>query len=291
MELSISLNYITPRPNGKSRLISESASICRGAGFKYVDYTSNLEADDWEKVASSDREALDKAGMSVEQTHAPFNRYCKYDDDAFPIYFKRAFEASKILGAKYIVVHADEYRTKGEYDAQKIADFTYEYLAPCVEYAEKNGLTVAVENVFEDESRRWPQVDGKSRFTSRIEELKGIIERFGTPSVGCCWDFGHAKCAFGKDGMARAMKEVGKYIVCTHVHDNYYEKDLHLVPFLGDTDWKENMESLKSFGYGGKLSFEFAYGAVPDGVIDAWAKYVYATGERLSKLFDGAGSV
>ena len=197
------------------------------------------------------------------------------------------FEASKIIGAKYVVVHADEYRVSGRYDEREIEDFTYEYLAPYVEYADKNGLIVAVENVFEDNSRRWPQVDGKSRFTSRIEELKGIIERFDSPAVACCWDFGHAKCAFGGDGMVDALKHIGKYVVCTHVHDNYYEKDLHLVPFLGDTDWQKNMACLKSFGYSGKLSFEFAYGKLPDGVADVWAKYVYETGKYLIGMFDG----
>lgn len=288
MELSISLNYLKPRLNAdEQRSTEEIADICRGAGFKFVDYTPEFLSDEWEKNAYRDREIFERAGITVEQTHAPFNRYCKYGDEIFPTYFWRVFEASKIIGAKYVVVHADEYRVSGRYDEREIMDFTYDFLAPYVEYADKNGLIVAVENVFEDNSRRWPQVDGKSRFTSRIEELKGIIERFDSPAVACCWDFGHAKCAFGGDGMVDALKHIGKYVVCTHVHDNYYEKDLHLVPFLGDTDWQKNMACLKSFGYSGKLSFEFAYGKLPDGVADVWAKYVYETGKYLIGMFDG----
>ena len=289
MELSISLNYLMlRRGTSERRRIEEAADICRKSGFKYVDYTPEFCSDEWAKIAAHDREALENASITVEQTHAPFNRYCQYDDGMFFEYYKRVFEASKILGAKYVVVHADEYRTKDRYDEKEIIEYTYDYLAPYVEYAEKNGMTVAIENVFEDNTYRWPQIDGKSRFTSRIEELKEIIERFDTPSVACCWDFGHAKCAFGKDGMTDAMKRVGKHIVCTHVHDNYHEKDLHLVPFAGDADWEQNISCLKSVGYSGKLSFEFAYGAYPDELIGVWLKYVHATGEYLAGLFDKA---
>ena len=108
----------------------------------------------------------------------------------------------------------------------------------------------------------------------------------GAPNVKCCWDFGHAKCAFGKEEMINALREVGKYVVCTHVHDNYYEKDLHLVPFLGDTDWNANMAALKAAGYAGDLSFEFVYGYLPDCLIPEWMKYVYRTGETLREMFE-----
>ena len=288
MELSFSLGHLTKNAKGETRRgIAESAAFTKAAGFEYVDYSPNCSSDGWEKAANRDREILDDAGIKVEQTHAPFNRYCQFDEEKFPVYYKRLFEASKILGAKYVVVHADEYRVGGRYDEKEILDFTCRYLEPYVDYAAKNGMIVAVENLFEDDSWRWPQVDGKSRFTSRVEELISVIERFNTPNVKCCWDFGHAKCAFGKDGMAEALKQAAKYVVCTHVHDNYYDKDLHLVPFLGDTDWRKNLSVLKDAGYGGKLSFEFVYGEMPDALLPEWMAYVYSTGKYMSEIFEG----
>jgi len=145
-------------------------------------------------------------------------------------------------------------------------------------------MTVAIENVFEDSIRRCPQFDGKSRFGSRIHELKGIIERFNDPSVRCCWDFGHASCAFGPDGMLEPMKEIGKYLVCTHVHDNYYEKDLHLLPFLGNVNWEAHMQALKEMNYQGKFSFELVYGSYPDALLGKWLKHVHEIGEYLTAL-------
>ena len=288
MELAFQLDYLRKkREDTTPRSIEDMTRLCRNAGFLHVDYSPDFTSADWEKLARHDRDILDQAEIHVEQTHAPFNRYRRHSDEDFPIYYRRLFEASKILGAKYVVVHADEYRTtSGRYDQNEILDFTYDYLAPFVEYAEKNGMIVAIENVFEDNTRYCPQINGRSRFTSTTEELKAIIERFNTPSVACCWDFGHAKCAFGKDAMLDAMKELGKYIVCTHVHDNYYEKDLHLAPFMGDLPWESHLKYLKEIGYQGKFTFEFAYGALPEELLPLWLNMVHATGEHMLSIYN-----
>lgn len=291
MELSIYLNYLQKmRNNTELRDLNTAAALCRSAGFQYVDYMPDFEADDWKIRAHRAREILDLAGICVEQTHAPINRYGGYDPDLFPVYFKRLFKASKIVGAKYVVVHADEYRTVDHYDPKEIQDFAYNYLAPHVDYAAKNGMVVAIENVFEDAVAHCPQIDGKSRFTSRIDELKELIERFNTPSVACCWDFGHAKCAFGTDGMLDALKQVGQYVCCTHVHDNYYGKDLHLMPFLGEIDWEAHLAYMHGVGYKGKLSFEFVYGRFPEKLLPVWLDSVRAVGKYMIGLFEGVES-
>ncbi|MBR6050495.1 MAG: sugar phosphate isomerase/epimerase [Clostridia bacterium] len=287
MELSFSLNYLMKNSHGKIlRTADEAAKICRAAGFRYIDYTPDFKSDDWAEKARRDRELFDSLGITVEQTHAPFNRYQSHPDDVFPTYFKRVFEASKMLGAKYVVVHADEYRTVDRFDEKEILDFTYDYLAPHVDYSAKNGLVVAVENVFEDNTTRRPKINGKSRYTSRVEELKDVIERFNTPTVRCCWDYGHAGVAYGKSEMVDALTEVAKYVVCTHVHDNYYGNDLHLVPFLGDADWNKNLAPLKEAGYKGKLSLELVYGEFSDALAADFMRFAHSAGKELCDIFD-----
>ncbi len=271
------------------RSIEQVSKLCADAGFWYVDHTPDFVSDDWQEKALREREILDRAGITVEQTHAPYNRYGAHPDELFEEYYRRLFEASKIMGAKYVVVHADEYRTVDHYDEKEIEDFTYDYLAPHVEYAVKNGMIVAIENVFEDNIRRRPAFDGKSRYTSRLHELKNIIARFNDSSVKCCWDFGHANCAFGKVKMLDAMKEMGQLICCTHVHDNYYGKDLHLLPFLGEIDWEAHMAALKEIGYKGKLSFETGYECFPDVLIAEWMNHAAKIGRHLIGLYDAAG--
>ena len=87
--------------------------------------------------------------------------------------------------------------------------------------------------------------------------------------------------------MVEAMKEVGKYVCCTHVHDNYYGKDLHLMPFLGEIDWEANMSCMREFAYKGKLSFEYVYGRFPEKILPVWMESAYAVGEYLAGLFEG----
>ena len=253
-----------------------------------MDYSPICHGDAWEADVCREREILERAGLAVEQTHAPFNRYGFYSAEEFPERFRRLFVASRILGAKAVVVHADEYRPIGRYDVREALTFTYEFLAPYVEYAAKHDLIVAVENLCEDFYPAYPQIDGKSRFTSRLEELLGVIERFHSPAVGCCWDFGHANLAFGREGMGAALAQALPYVCCTHVHDNYQGRDLHLPPFFGEIDWARQMALLKQGGYAGKLSFEMVYGVFPETLLPMWLQNLCATGEALKAMFAGA---
>lgn len=87
--------------------------------------------------------------------------------------------------------------------------------------------------------------------------------------------------------MLNAMKEVGRYICCTHVHDNYYGKDLHLTPFFGEIDWESHMACMRETGYQGKLSFEFVYGRLPEKLLPMWLESVHKVGQYMIGLFEG----
>lgn len=281
MELALNFGYLTK--DGRS--LAQSARWAREAGFKYLDYLSSPTRDDWEDNARRERALFDAEGLTVEQTHIPFNRYHSYPDSEFPELCRRAVEISSILGAKYAVIHADEYRVGEDgFDADTILAWTLDYLKPYAEQCAKHGLVLAVENLFEDKGRNAE----RTRFTSTTDELLGVIQGMNSPMVRCCWDFGHAKCSFGAEGQLAALEKLTPYLVCTHTHDNYYEKDLHLLPFLGDTDWEAHMALLKKSGYEGKLSYEFVYGHIPDALMPAALTFARSTGEYLTGLFDRA---
>ena len=289
MELCISMAYPLHKRGGNGRQpFGKAIELCLGAGFRFLDYTPEYNYAGWQDGVLREKEQLDAAGIAVEQAHAPFYR-CRtyYDPLEFPREFHRCFEAAALIGAKFIVVHADEYRPTTRYDVDEIVEYTYEYMAPEVEYARKHGLKVAVESLFEEGATSCRTIYGCSRFTSRANEIKAIIERFNDPTVVCCWDFGHARLAYGREGMTDALRELGPYVQCTHVHDNYLNRDLHLRPFLGDVDWETQMACMRSINYGGKLSFELGYGSIPDELFPLEMKMVKATGDYLVSLFDG----
>ena len=150
-----------------------------------------------------------------------------------------------------------------------------------VKAAKKHGVKIAMETLFEDRAPKGK----RARFTSYVNELDDIVSKFGDPIVGICWDFGHARVSHG-DEQFEEMRKVGDKIIATHVHDNHWSADMHLLPFEGDTDWNEGMKTLKEIGYNGALTFEMVYGCVPDELIPDYAAWCRKVGEYLISIFE-----
>ena len=284
MELSICANYLQ-----KTELTDKSAynmfRLCKEAGFTVVDYSPAGET--WEKQVNSLNNASEKVGLPIEQSHAPFNRYAKAPLEDYKVRLDRAFEAAIRMHNKQIVVHGDDYRIPagGEYDAEQAMMEMYELWAPYVEKATSNGVAVAFETVFEDNRAKDAP---PNRFTSRLNELTGLIDRFDNPLVTCCWDSGHARLAFTREGMPDAMRTLGSRITCTHIHDNYYNKDLHVLPFQGDIDWRVQMATMKEIGYKGNLTLELVYGKWPESMVEDFLHVAAKSGKLLIEMFENA---
>lgn len=287
MEPSVNLNHFFDRPGGEpERGFDDVLEKLTAAGFRVFDYPGVIEGENWLSGTKRQREMFDKSGARVGQSHAPFNRYRTYPDSEFPEIFHRAFEAAAILGSKYVVVHADEYRSIERYDEKEIVEFTYDYLAPEFEFAKKRGMKLAIENLFEDLPSDCKYFDGKSRFTSRAEEVIAIIERFNDPDVVCCYDTGHGAVSCHK-ASADALKKLAKYVGCTHIHDNYLYSDAHMLPFTGKLDWPEHTRILREAGYKGDITLELVYDRMPDALVSEWMKLCYDAAERLVEMTQG----
>lgn len=82
------------------------------------------------------------------------------------------------------------------------------------EYAEKQGITVAVENIFRQGTER----------TYRIDPclLAEVIQAVGSSAVGICFDFGHAFLSAKEEEFSyqEAVRAVLPHLVHVHVHDN-----------------------------------------------------------------------
>ena len=83
-----------------------------------------------------------------------------------------------------------------------------------------------------------------------------MMERYrDCPNVGFCWDNGHEACFAGG---REYMPLFGHKLVCTHIHDNFAQKDgdLHLIPFDGALNFERYAEHIKNSGYKGTLLLE-----------------------------------
>ena len=286
MKLGIDLGYVMKGRGGALRTVEEAVKLCADAGFDCLDYVSDYKRGDWQTNTLREREIIERAGLFVEQSHAPYNRYDRAPVELFGAEMRRSFEVAALLGARHMVVHADEYTPVDHWNPEEIAAQMYEFYAPLVEFAGAHNMDVAFENLFEDHC--FKEIDGCSRYCSRVEEILCLLERFKGAPVSCCWDFGHAKCAYGTDKMLGALEKAAPHVSCTHVHDNYYGHDLHILPFMGETDWEAHMALLKRQGYQGQMTFEFVYGRFPDALMPAFMTMAAQTGRYLIDLFDRA---
>lgn len=259
------------------RDILEAIALVREAGFTRLDYSTE-DAEEADRVG----EYLATTGILVNQSHLPYNRYKEDDYEIFARRMMETVRCAKTVGSSILVVHGDEFPFgKMTYTRQNAREFNYRLYAPVVEFAEQNGMRVAFETVFQDMDPLQ-----KPRHCSLIEELCALTDLYKSPAVGICWDSGHAKVQYGVS-QVNVLKTAGKRVIATHIHDNYYGKDLHTFPFMGDTDWKRLMEVFHTIGYGGDLTFELVYDRLPRALAPAYLKLLHASGEMLMGMMKG----
>ena len=176
----------------------------------------------------------------------------------------RAMEIASDFGCRTYVVHVGSSENYGKKHMplsvlRPLALDTLEKLVPA---AEKNGMTIAVENVF--------------GCPDSTDEVLGLVSHFGgSPAIGVCYDTGHANCmapAPDKDKALypeyilrrwwetgviqedRALEKLRDYVVTCHIHDNKGYRDQHGMPFDGTINWRELMPKL--FDCPGMIDFQ-----------------------------------
>lgn len=270
MEYGINIGFFA-----KEIGLAKASALISKAGFTKLDYTPPLLEDSWEADMKEAVKIFADNGLSVHQTHAPFNRYGQYGDKLI-LCMDRCMEATAFMGADYVAVHGDEF----DYDRmifspEAALEFNHRLFSPYVEEAEKCGYKLAFETVFEDRPN-------KRRYTSQADELLDVIQSFKSDCAVCCWDFGHAYVSF-RDKAPDYIRQFGRLIQCTHLHDNT-GKDAHQLPMTGDINWNSVMAAFKEIGYDGVLSIEYAHGKIPEHLTEAFIDLTYKTAVHLWSL-------
>ena len=103
MKIAINTGYV--KKVHKSELIRndyEAALLCKEAGFDVVDCSPSFYLeDDWKEQALRLAEQFAESGIVVEQSHAPYNRYKREDEESL----------KEKLGRSLLL-----YRRRGDYD-------------------------------------------------------------------------------------------------------------------------------------------------------------------------------
>lgn len=270
MEYGININYFADAVG-----LAKAAELASKAGFTKLDYTPPLLEDSWKADMKEAVKIFADNGLSVHQTHAPFNRYGQYGDRHM-LCMDRCVEATEFMGANYIAVHGDEFDFEHQiFSPEAALDYNHRLFRPYVERAEKNGYKLAFETVFEDRP-------GRRRYTSDAAELLAVIRSFESDCAVCCWDFGHAHVSF-RDKAPDYIRQFGKLIQCTHLHDNT-GSDSHQIPMTGDINWNAVMAAFKEIGYNDVMSVEYAHGRIPEHLTEAFIDLTYKTAVHICNL-------
>lgn len=281
MELGINLGFVQlRRGTDEKRSAEEALDLCKEAGFMKLDFLGDVSKPDHLETAKRHREAVDARGMRVIQSHCPFFRYGENGLEKFREYAPRAVENAAVLGADFLVFHADEYRSGGAFDAAESLRQTREYLKPVIDLCVQKGVRPAIENLFEDKFGG----EGRSRYTSEAEEVLAVIDSFPGSGIGCCWDSGHHNVAFGEEKFFEKLELLAPYIICTHMHDNKYGYDMHKPAFFGGMEWEKIMAVLKKAGYQGDFTWEFVYERMPEALYKEYLHFMHSIGKYLCSL-------
>ncbi len=288
MRLSIDSSHAQTRFGEREGLkrIKDTGFDCVDYSFYYLPDDHPLFGDGCAEYAREIREYLDGIGLVCTQAHAPFEveESDPFDCSCTP-YRKvvKAMEAAAILGAKSIVVNAVTVRDRS---ADYIEDYNYEYYRTLEPYAEKFGIRIAIENLFNPDRKRQSY---SNRRCGTPELINRMFARLDSPWFTVCIDLGHAAMTgFEPEEFLRAV--IPGAVTALHVQDTDYLGDRHQLPYICDQNWTEIMKALKEIGYEGEFTFEtltfmrkFPLELLPDAM-----SFAHRVGRYLIGLYENA---
>ncbi len=197
---------------------------------------SILVTDDYKPYIQRLSELHKIHALTFNQAHAPYVQdrlgLPKGEGEEFDHLLSRSITFCSDLNIPILVVHP----IKGS-----LGD-NLTYYSSFVKQATKNGITLAFENLNEEDEMH------------DVEDLCELVDFFNTKHVGICYDFGHAHMR-GHD-IRKDILMMRDRLIATHVADNHGDRDEHLLPFYGTIDWKKAVETLRKIKYEGDLTYE-----------------------------------
>lgn len=224
------------------------------------------------------KEAFERHGITVVQTHPPFPTVkfvSNITSETLEEYNLRALDAVRktieltaFFGCKYAVVHPAHGVLDMPLDEQKKANM--KYYAQLVDDARRHGVIICLENM-------WNRRDGGAIVDSAcsdpneaVDYIDTLNDMAGEELFAFCFDVGHANLT-GKN-MRNTLRTLGKRVKVLHIHDTDKVEDKHTLPYahtgskgLSVTDYVGFLAGLRDIGYEGDVNFEIgnAFKAFP----------------------------
>jgi len=229
MELGICSTF------GYKLTFEERIKLIKDAGFVSVMIWWGEETKENEEEQKVQPDIIRKYNLKLENAHFSFAGIDAIwkdssDGDALLKKYLSYIDDCKTHEIPTVVMHVT-----GSDNPPPYSQLGLDRFKQIIEKTEKNGITIALENVW------------------RPDYLDFIFNNIKSDYLKFCYDSGHENC-FTK-GFDYLSKYGGK-LAALHLHDNDGTKDQHKFPFSGAVDWERIMKKLKEINYKGVLALE-----------------------------------
>lgn len=242
---------VTPCIPERAFLFHEYA--CHGVKHVVLSSTMVSEIMKCRSFAQEIQREIAAEGLDFVDSHAPFspledlNCHDRSMRNEMILRHKLVMNIVASMGVRTLTIHvgnSDDPHITEEENHDLIVD-ALEKLLP---EAEKCGIIIAIENIYEE--------------INCPDALLKIKEKFPTDTLGFCYDSGHAninaKGFCNRQGYiwsawthhpqpvfdAQVLEKMLPHVVTCHLHDNNGDDDQHLPPGHGNVDWRHIMELL-----------------------------------------------
>ncbi len=145
--------------------------------------------------------------------------------------FSKMIELGRVFEPKTIVFHPGYEKWKFDGNVGLWLRSSLQTWSPLVERAQKMGLILALENVFEEDP----------------DPIKRLLMEMDSPHFRFCFDTGHHH-VFSRTPLSLWVETLGEYLVEVHLHDNHKEMDEHLPMGEGSFDFDQFFNLLQQYG-------------------------------------------
>lgn len=264
--------------------------IMAEAGFDCIDYTMSdmtedtckWNQDDYQEQAKELRKYAESLGLFFHQAHAPC--FFKWEtpgiieETVIPRTI-RCLEIAGILGVETVIVHPLHYRNY-IHNMELVWKENIAFFKQLIPYAEKYGVKIALENLFQFDERGVARHDT----CSDAKRYIAAIESLNSPCIVACVDVGHAHLV--GDSPAELIRALGHdRVQALHIHDNQGVVDDHMLPYLGTIDWEDLTKALAEIDYDGVFTLEILlfYKKFEDDFLPIAARWVREMGQYLAE--------
>lgn len=227
------------------------------------------------------RKIVDLNNTRINQTHAFF----PLDNQNYEWLVKttkRQIHATKLLGAKYIVIHPFLYKIEEEYK-KEVREINVKFFNEIKEALIEYDIVACLENLWEYNK------DGvivKSN-TSNADEINAILDELNDDEhFGICLDTGHMNLVH--QDISSQIRKMGRRLKVLHINDNDGIKDDHLIPTQGNINWISIIKALKEIQYKGSFNMELTvYNYIKDidkNLVFSIGEFAYRIAEALTEV-------